>query len=300
MASEKRDLRHVTYAKAGIVPQEFYAGKFAGGQSGPLNLLSDPISHLDIELDRAKFLAEHVIGPEILDIGCGSAPYAGTLRAKYPAAHFVGIDLDPECVQRSRAHYDEAFCFELGTRLPFDDGRFSTVFSCDVFGHIEFRDKDRVISEIGRITARNGRSVHIIESGFLDYDAVNYDNDQDPHLRYIRMEGHIGVETAQDLRERWLRFFRDVHIENAFIHPLATVDTVIADEGAPAELRDLLRSATAQERKTIHALLGYLNKKLKREASLSDADCLFPDHTSNNPLKRPCGLVYLIAKNPYH
>lgn len=128
----------ITYDSVGIVPSEFYRGKFLGAP-GLHNILSAADNDYDIEFDRVRFLTEEVRGPRILDVGCGTAPFAGTLREAIFPTRITGIDLDPECVKIAKTVYDEAFHFDLGGRLPFADSSFDTVFSTDVFGHIEFR-----------------------------------------------------------------------------------------------------------------------------------------------------------------
>lgn len=285
----------ITYEDVGIDPRAFYSGKFAGS-AGRHDVLLEPCNSYDIEFDRARFLAEHVKGPAILDIGCGTAPYAGTIRNAARPRHLVGIDLDPECVRIAKTVYDDAFRFELGQRLPFADGYFNSIFSCDVFGHIEFRHKDAVIEELHRITAPGGCSAHIIECGYLDYHAMKPGDPGDPISTYVRMEGHIGVETAAALEKRWMQYFESVTITNASIYPFAPIWTYLADPALPPALRSLIEAFDERERKAVHVVLGHLVQKLRQDLSRQNPAALFPDHTSGNPLQWPSGLAYLIAR----
>ena len=292
---ESKDLtifNDITYETFGINPSQFYSGKFAGG-AGTSNFLLAPENAFDIEYDRARFLSSEVKGPDVLDIGCGSAPYAATIRGSAQPRRLVGIDLDPSCVSIAREVYDDAFCFELGQAFPFSNDTFDTVFSCDVFGHIEFRHKDNVIREIHRVTAPGGRSVHVIESGFLDYHAMVADDPNDPIRQYVRMEGHVGVETAAALKCRWRNYFDLVTIRNAFIYPLSPLATYLSDPAMPPELRKIVAGFTAEQMKAANIVLGYVSQKLVAEI---DSEILFPDHTSANPLQRPSGLIYLVAQ----
>lgn len=288
---------HINYSTVGIDPVTFYAGKFAGG-AGTTNYLANPLAEIDIEFDRARFLAANIDGPSILDVGCGSAPYAATLRASAKAAKITGLDLDPACVAVASQVYDEALQFELGKPLPFADSQFDTVFSCDVFGHIEFSQKNSIIAEIARITKKKGKSVHVIESGNLNYDAIDHSNPDDPIKKYIWMEGHIGVEDARALKERWSKFFKSVQIENAFLYPFGTVDTIKADPSISPEVKSYFDNLLPAERQAAHAALGYVSNKMKSHFRKSEAGLLFPDSESGNPIQMPSGLAYLVARDP--
>lgn len=292
-----RNLDSITYALVGIDPSEFYAGKFAGGPG-----VNDYLGRTDwlwnIEYDRVRFLCESMRGPRALDLGCGSGPFAATIRAHTDVAQLTGVDLDPDCVQIAASTYDAALTFDLGRPLPFGDGAFDTVFSCDVWGHIEFREKDRLLGEVVRVTRPGGRSVHVIESAFVDYEEMRHDDPEDPVRSYVWMEGHIGVETAQELSDRWSRFFRRVRIENAFVPPLAPLYTYMVSRAVPHELAEVFRGFDEHERNAAHVALGYISRRLKEIVQQAGDDRLMPDHRSQDPLRRPCGLVYLVAEDP--
>ena len=142
--SRDRNLDHVTYASFGIDPVKFYAGKFdTGPQSGSTDLLAKPDARFSISYDRARFLCSEIVGPTVLDVGCGSGPYAATIRKHTSACRLVGVDLDKTCVASARKVYDEAQVFSLNARLPF--------------------------------------------------------------VAYVHMEGHVGIETAGELKQHWSR-----------------------------------------------------------------------------------------------
>src|SRR5713101_5732989 len=74
-----KNFNHITYQTFGIDPKEFYAGKFLGA-CGTVDWLADPKNHFHLEFGRARFLTRNIKGPRVLDLGCGSAPFAQTLR----------------------------------------------------------------------------------------------------------------------------------------------------------------------------------------------------------------------------
>lgn len=289
-----KNFDHITYATFGIDPVEFYAGKFAVGP-GTTDYLAEPKNRYSIEYGRARFLAKNVRGPRLLDLGCGSAPYAQTLRSNTEARELFGLDLDPACVAVAAQVYDQAATFDLSEPLPFPSGYFDTVFSCDVFGHIEFHHKDRVISEIRRVTKPGGRSVHIIESGPLDYDRITDDPD-DPIRKYVLMEGHVGIESAESLKARWSRFFGSVEVENAMLYPFCTIHGYLVDPDAPEELKAIMRAFDPGERDAAQVALGYACDTLLAWLRKEDPALLVP--SDDHPIRRACGLVNLIAVSP--
>lgn len=289
----EKDLNKITYEYVGIDPEKFYQGRFAGWPAAP-DYLNNVQNKFDIEYDRARFLVENLKGPNILDVGCGSAPYGNTIRSNTNVRKITGIDLDEACVRNAKQSYDEAFRFTLSEKLLFPDTSFDSVFSVDVFGHIEFRHKDNVIQEIARITKPEGISVHVIECGVIDYLQMDPNNINDPIREYVWQEGHIGIECAADLLRRWERFF-NVRIENAFIFPLAPL-AAFETAYIPESLRSIIMSFDDRERKAAQILMGYVQQNLRESLRNSSANLLFPDE--NHPLSRHSGLVYLTATHP--
>ena len=285
---------HITYGTFGIDPAEFYAGKFAGGP-GTTDYLAHPKNRFDIEYGRARFLAKNIRGPRVLDLGCGSAPYAQTLRSNTDARELYGVDLDPACVAVASQVYDQAAAFDISEPLPFPSEYFDTVFSCDVFGHIEFRHKDRVISEVRRVTKPGGRAVHIIESAPFDYDQIT-DHPDDPIRKYVLMEGHVGIESAESLRARWSRYFVSVEIENAMLYPFCTITGYLADPETPEELKALIRAFDQHQRDAAQIALGYACERMMEWWRRADPELLVP--AENNPVRRASGLVNLTAVSP--
>jgi ubiquinone/menaquinone biosynthesis C-methylase UbiE len=95
----------------------------------------------------------------VIDFGSGvgnSIPHFADL---FPAASLTCADVSKRSLEISRARFPLAkanFSEINGFRLPFEDGSFDLVFSACVFHHIPHDEHVGWISELRRITSRNG------------------------------------------------------------------------------------------------------------------------------------------------
>jgi GT2 family glycosyltransferase/SAM-dependent methyltransferase/glycosyltransferase involved in cell wall biosynthesis len=284
---DEEPLAHITYERLGIDPAKFYAGKFIS----PEVMLTDPAARFSADFSRARFLARNIRGGRVLDLGCGSGPYGRMLKEQCGVAELVGVDLDPACTALAARSYDEAQAICLEDRLPFADESFDAVFSVDFFGHVEFRHKNRLIAEIARVTRPGGLSLHAIESGEIDYLHADVSNLDDPVMRYVRQEGHVGIESGTAIRRRWLRCFAEVDVEIAYLYPIMPIVAMInmngkwpeilaalniAIEPLPEEFIALLRQFNRQERRAADACLGFVGDYLKDAVRRIDPELLAP------------------------
>lgn len=281
---------NITYEFFGINPAEFYAGKFALNLPG--DLLASPINKFHIDCERARFLVDNVVGNRVLDIGCGSAPFGRTLRAHADVRKIYGIDLDPICIDLAKKSYDFCTVFDLNSRLPFDNEYFDCVFSMDVLGHIEFRYKDHLLSEIFRVTKKGGRSVHGIECGIIDYQQAKPWDKECAITNYVLRDGHVGVESSSEIKSRWERFFSPVIVHNAFVWPFLPF-MAIKHMSMPKELMELFDSYKQDQIDAVQVVLGFLHNQLRAHINNIDPTMLFPNEES--AFSKHCGFVYLIA-----
>jgi SAM-dependent methyltransferase len=124
-------------------------------------------------------------------------------------------------------HYDDAISCDVLRGLPFPDETFDFVFTMDFFGHIEFKDKDRIIDEIHRVTKRGGYGFHGIETGFVDYFQCNPNDSEDPVRKYVYEEGHIGVEPLEAIIGRFGKKFDILYAYPFPLNPFLNIDNVM-------------------------------------------------------------------------
>jgi ubiquinone/menaquinone biosynthesis C-methylase UbiE len=219
----------ITYELFGIDPETFYSTKFALGR-GMENALANPVYRHEIGFEKIRRLIESlaVLLPEggiALDLGCGAGTYGPTLLANVPGLVLHGVDMSETCLEQARENgYQFTDRFELTKKLPYDDGFFDAVFSMDFLGHVEFRYKDAIIGETGRITKPGGGGHHGVETGFTDYFNCNPADESDPIRRFVYADGHIGTEPAQAVCDRFARHFGSVAHRITYLYPFLTVN----------------------------------------------------------------------------
>jgi ubiquinone/menaquinone biosynthesis C-methylase UbiE len=95
-------------------------------------------------------------GLRLLDVGCGTGTLALSLKSRAPEAEVVGLDADPEVLDRARVKAREAglevrFDRALATELPYEDGSFDLILSTLFFHHLTGADKRCTAKEITRV-----------------------------------------------------------------------------------------------------------------------------------------------------
>jgi len=108
-------------------------------------------------------------GQRVLDVGCGTGTLALMIKKAEPGADVVGLDADPDILERARAKAEEAgVAIELdeglSTELPYEDRSFDLIVSTLFFHHLTGADKRRTASEIVRVL-RPGGVLHVADWG---------------------------------------------------------------------------------------------------------------------------------------
>ncbi len=141
----------------------------AMGVHGPLALY-DPFTRLlgarrlqERLIDQARLRPDD----RILDIGCGTGNLTLLVAKRYPTATVVGVDPDPEALDRARrkavrgrllAAFDRGFAEEL----PYPDESFDAVLCSLALHHVAGEYRIQSLREISRVL-RPGGSFHLLE-----------------------------------------------------------------------------------------------------------------------------------------
>ena len=137
-------------------------------------------------------------GKKVLDLGCGGGFMAEAMAAK--GARVTGLDPAREALAAARRHAEaQGLAIDYregqGEALPFADGTFDIVASCDALEHVD--DLGRVLDEVARVLKPDGL--------FL-FDTIN----RNPVASFI----------AVTMAERVLRMLpRGTHDPDLFIRP---------------------------------------------------------------------------------
>lgn len=260
-------LDEITYELFGIDPAEFYRTKFAQPGS-PGDGLSLPCLRHHAEYEKVRRLVADLRaalpkGGTVLDVGCASGPHGATLLANVPGIVLHGIDMSADCLEHARANgYSRCEVVDLNDRLPIRSDSYDAVVSMDLFGHIEFRHKDRLVSELARVTRPGGMNHHGVESGYVDYCHCNPDDLDDPVRRYVWVDGHVGAEPSRDIRDRFARHFGRVEADPTFLYPFINMNYFVSFFGEDFQ-RDVSGFLTPEAIAAGDMVLGRLNAYFK-------------------------------------
>jgi len=94
-------------------------------------------------------------GAPLLDAGCGTGGFLARLRAARPDLPAIGVEYNPEAAARAAAKSGVPVAVGSVNDLPFPDGRFGVVISCDVLGHAAV-DPRRALGEMARVLRPGG------------------------------------------------------------------------------------------------------------------------------------------------
>lgn len=105
----------------------------------------------------------------VVDIGCGTGTLAMSIKKAYPDSRVIGLDADPEILDRARvkakrANVDVEFREANAKKLPLPDAEAHRVVSSLFFHHLQSDDKRIVLSEAIRVLRSDGE-MHIADWG---------------------------------------------------------------------------------------------------------------------------------------
>ncbi len=119
--------------------------------------------------NRLIDLADVRPGMRVLDLGCGTGTLAVMVKQRQPGAEVVGVDPDPEMLDRARSKaggagvvidFDQGFASDL----PYLDRSFDRVLASLMTHHLAHDVKRRAFAEVLRVL-RPGGQFHIVDFG---------------------------------------------------------------------------------------------------------------------------------------
>jgi ubiquinone/menaquinone biosynthesis C-methylase UbiE len=144
----------------------------------------------------------------VLDAGCGTGEITARLAAKFPAASFLGVDIEEAHLERAGAR-----CAGFGSRVRFEAGdAMSLAFADGTFDLVVCRhliqavsDARRVLEELRRVTKPGGR-LHLIAE---DYGMLHcYPTELDADGFWQRFPPRYSAGTGCDLHDLGLTGIR--------------------------------------------------------------------------------------------
>jgi SAM-dependent methyltransferase len=252
------------YRRAGVEDlAEFYRTKFVSDEVLDARYFR-ALDRFDMRFARTMWVYDNVrAGSAVLDLGCG----AGTLALlKRKGVTLAGVDLSPECALAARRNGYDLTCAGQLTRLPFADDSFDYVVSLDVLGHVEFREKDAVLSEVARVLRPGGVTLHGIECTDRRAQKSYEEMTEEEMRRFVAVDGHVGLEEEQEQEARFRRFFPHVAWEPRYALCLSAEEFVKQREeyGLPfeADFVEYLRGLSHAERRAFDMAMGYVFGKV--------------------------------------
>jgi ubiquinone/menaquinone biosynthesis C-methylase UbiE len=108
-------------------------------------------------------------GQRVLDLACGTGTLTVAAKQRAPGADIVGLDGDPDVLQRAvakarRADVRIRFDRGLSFALPYQSGAFDRVVCSLFFHHLQRADKQRTFAEIVRVL-QPGAELHVADWG---------------------------------------------------------------------------------------------------------------------------------------
>jgi cyclopropane fatty-acyl-phospholipid synthase-like methyltransferase len=252
------------YRRAGVEDlSEFYRTKFVSDEVLDARYFR-ALDRFDMRFARTMWVYDNVrAGSTVLDLGCGAGMLA---LLKRKGITLTGVDLSEECATAARRNGYDLTCASELTGLPFADNSFDYVVSLDVLGHVEFNDKDTVLSEVARVLRPEGVTLHGIECTDRRAQKSYEEMSEEELRRFVAVDGHVGLEEEQEHAARFRRFFAHVAWEPRYALCLSSEEFVKQREeyGLPFEpdFVEYLRGLSHSERRAFDMAMGYVFNKI--------------------------------------
>ena len=174
----------------------------------------------------------------ILDVGCGTGTLAVQIARQAPDARAIGLDGDPDILERAAAKGHAAavkveLLQGLADSIPLEDASVDSAVSTLVFHHLAPDTKARALAEIRRVLRPNGRLV-----------IADYGQPHDPLMRAAFLSVQL-LDGFQNTRQ----------------HAAGKLPELIADAGFEVRTIDRLRTVSG----TLELLAATPNIALRKD-----------------------------------
>jgi ubiquinone/menaquinone biosynthesis C-methylase UbiE len=96
----------------------------------------------------------HITYNNVLEVGCGTGLTRDCFNADY-----TGIDINPEYIKMISSKGVGTFLVADATSLPFGPESYDLVFTVGVLHHLDKKNRDMMLSEMGRVCRQRGHIV---------------------------------------------------------------------------------------------------------------------------------------------
>lgn len=175
---------------------------------GFLAILVNPYYHVRTALYRSVRDRAPLFSGDLLDIGCGSKPYAHLFTN---VDKYVGMDIEVSGHDHSSSEID---VYYDGDNIPFEEQSFDTVVSFETFEHVF--NLDDLLDEVHRVIKPDGKLMFSIPFCWPEheqpYDFGRYTsfgivaklNSRGFDVEYMRKSGDFVAAVSQ----LWVEYFR--------------------------------------------------------------------------------------------
>ena len=187
-----------------------------------VGVITNPFYFSRQGLFKAMVTLGKELNGKLLDIGCGTKPYAPYLHA----AEYVGVEIDTE---RSRKTSKADFFYD-GKKLPFESSTFDAVLANEVFEHVF--NPTEFLHEINRVLKQDGKFLLTVPFVWDEHEQpFDYARYTSFGLRYILEQHGFQVvrskKSVDDIRvifQLWNEYiYKKTYIENPIVRLLLNI-----------------------------------------------------------------------------
>ncbi len=129
---------------------------------------------------RVSWIEERIIGPKILDVGCGPGIVCHLVSEREDIVEIHGLDLQDDMIIQARSNVTSnkaSFHCGFAEHLPFENDYFDTVIMGEVLEHV-FREKE-AIADASRVLKPGSRIIVTVPNdGRLSFGHIrSFDKD---------------------------------------------------------------------------------------------------------------------------